>query len=50
MTVGDGVTSDFQRLVDALLPYLPDVVVVAAGRIASSRGIRLRGLWASSRS
>jgi hypothetical protein len=28
MTVGDGVTSDFQRLVDALLPYLPDVVVV----------------------
>src|SRR5947208_1376829 len=28
MTVGDGVAADFQRLVDALQPYLPDVVVV----------------------
>jgi hypothetical protein len=28
MTVGDGVTLEFQRLVDALQPYLPDVVVV----------------------
>jgi len=28
MTVGDGVTSEFRRLVDALYPYLPDVVVV----------------------
>jgi hypothetical protein len=28
MTVGNGVTSDFQRLVDALQPYLSDVVVV----------------------
>jgi hypothetical protein len=28
MMAGDGVTPDFQRLVDALQPYLPDVVVV----------------------
>src|SRR4051794_26438282 len=28
MTMSDGVTADFQRLVDALQPYLPDVVVV----------------------
>src|SRR3954470_9298771 len=28
MTVGDRVTSEFQRLVDAPQPFLPDVVVV----------------------
>ena len=28
MTAGDGVTADFQRMVDALQPYLPDVAVV----------------------
>jgi hypothetical protein len=28
MTVSDGVTADFERLVDALEPYLPEVVVV----------------------